>query len=212
MGFGNPLTNVATQSDLSTVESKVDSVKTKTDNLPAAPANEAGKVSTVETRVTGTTALEATAQSIKTKTDALGLLGGTRIKAAASTGQIILPSGADQINLSPGSGWSFTAWSEVSAGLAYDVYLVAASMFCSTGAGGPYHQVQIGTGAAASEVSKLEVGNYVNSTSPQVYLYPFFTPLFVPSGTRLAARARAAAGCGIQLYLLAVRASDLEAF
>lgn len=238
MGFRDPITDVATGTDISNVETLVNTVKAKTDNLPATPANEAGKVATVETRVAGAAALEATAQSIlalidtevaailaavdtevaaiKAKTDTLGVttgLPGYRVKSAPTSG-VVKASGSTSTIPQPTSGAGSNTWgsyAEIIASTAWDAYVIGAYFWTLNIAQG---LAQFARGGAGSETPFLEVVDRLTTNAGQhAHLQTCPIPFFIPAGTRLSVRSLDSIGNYTHYGdLLLVRASDLEAF
>lgn len=189
MGFSPVIQPV----DLSTVTTPLSLVKAKTDNLPAAPADEAGKIATVEA-------------------DVAGLGTYVRIKSAAATGQSSFYTAADPLGglLTAGTN-AYGAWLEMTASAVWDMY-IGALYFSSPSSAVPF-MIQIGLGAAGSESPKVATRFGVVTAAGMVIPMPLAIPLFVPQGTRVAMRAAASAGtptCRADAQI--IRASDLETF
>lgn len=216
MGFRDPITDVATGTDISNVETLVNTVKAKTDNLPAAPANEAGKVATVDSRVAGPAALEATAQSIKTKTDTLGTTTGlpSYRQKASGTGPVSYPQGG-AVFPAVGVG-SFGAYSELVANIPSAMYLRQVLIAFDTTASG-WNRIQVAKGAAGNEVVIWETTLYALYKSQAGLLsttvLPVADPIVLASGTRLAIRSSAqSSSLNFVAYVVCIPQADLEAF
>lgn len=113
--------------------------------------------------------------------------------------EIIVPQNATSIGLTYHTvAWTWPAWTQVHAGLAFPFVLCGMYvnyMQAAAATAFPITQVQIGTGAALSEVAIATSGSsclFVNSTGTTVYaMYSetaFFGPLLIPASTRIAAR------------------------
>lgn len=218
MGFRDPITDVATGADVTALEAITNAVKAKTDNLPAAPANEAGKVSTVDSRVTGAAALEATAQSIKTKTDLIGASVATapsyRLKAATADGYQTYPALANAVSVvAGGAAWTWGSWAEIVAALPWEAYVVGLMIHAPGSGSNDPATVAIGAGAAASEVVKAVIPFELRTDAGLLHAVMLPIPILVANGARLAARSADSDGfTTYKVKLIVVRASDLEAF
>jgi len=109
----------------------------------------------------------------------------TSIKAIKS-----VPTATERFVLSTTGVFTSGAWVELIASAAADLVLVG----CQPGAGanGYVAEIDIGVGAAGSEVVKATVSDHLSTTGGGPSWLPFMCPLdVVPSGSRVAARARA---------------------
>lgn len=96
----------------------------------------------------------------------------------------VLPSGADEKTVTGGAGaWAQGSWVEIASTVgASDIVVREIHVVSATGV----HQVELGTGAAASEVALAKRSVSAGSNPMQT--------VRIPAGTRLAARTASKAG------------------
>lgn len=133
-------------------------------------------------------------------------LGGATGASAFSPS--VTPNGASPASLAAGTpAWTFGSWVDVIPAASVTVpLLITGVVFSQTTA---VHEIQIGLGAAGSEVSKMTLpyGTTVGGGSGFNYAR-LHRPLFVPVNTRVAARAR----CGTALATLSGIVWHVRAF
>lgn len=104
----------------------------------------------------------------------------------------LLPDSSVPITLTSGAGadvWG--AWTQLTAGIANDIWLLLATLFARTLAFS--FTVQIGTGVENSEVVRWEGSAIILALffGQQMFVEPFLYGVDVPANTRIAARCRA---------------------
>lgn len=133
----------------------------------------------------------------------------------AGTGFFLAPSLSAPITLTPSaSSWTYGAWAQVVASTGAAIYVVGVLPSGLGSTGGINHQIEIGTGAAASETAVSDLGF---SSQTIVGVYPFVPlPAWVPvpTTTRIAARIAndaASAGATLTIRLLCINQSNVAA-
>lgn len=152
--------------------------------------------------------------------------GRAGMKRSIGGGPFLIPAGPDDPPVvASASGHGYGAWVELEDVTAADLLILGVSIEGAGPSGGSvgearWFQVDIGLGAAASEVSVGEVRakqeNVVTGSAAgggsSVVMLP--TPILVPSGSRIAARTADFSGSALNngVVLIAVNLSDLEDF
>jgi len=132
----------------------------------------------------------------------------------------IIPVDAASAAVNVGASWAWGSWFQVVASCPNDFVLVgimAYEIVSSTATPNVViYQLEIGTGAAASESTIAAVGSGILATSSGSAetkntihdTMHFVTPTFIPSGTRIAARATSSVASG---FLMAVMLMGYDA-
>lgn len=138
--------------------------------------------------------------------------GGGGLKTA-NDGYFCVPTGpADGTTVNSGGAGTYGSWTELLASAGADLYIVG-FVIDGPNASPGYCQVDIGTGAAASETSvgewKVGTGNGNTNTAQMWNLFPYAIP--VASGTRIAARVADGGTHNWEIALICINQADLEA-
>ena len=192
----------------------------KGDIIAASAADTPAKV-TVGANDTLLVADSAQTAGVKWATAASLGVGG--MLKTASGGYFLIPAGpAAHTGVTPsGTGHTYGSWTEMIASTAAAIYIVGAIITVAPESGKNYVQLDIGTGAAASETSVGEWkystqtftdGALAQETVPTVStIFPF--PIPVATATRIAARMAVDTTGGLAhgLTLVAINQADLVA-
>jgi len=140
------------------------------------------------------------------------------MKRTTGGGFFLLPAGPTQGTSvqSPASANTYGSWTELSSSAPGDMLITHVLIGRVSGEVNGYQQIDIGTGAAASETSRGELKVQSVSATPGQYQNPtpLATPIKVSSGERIAARvADADASARTHtITLTCVLVADLEGF
>lgn len=109
--------------------------------------------------------------------------------------------GGSMLAVTPGAAWAYGSWVQAIASAAKDLLVTGVIRGDDTTILGAHMYAEVGTGAAASEVSRGRVGFPVR-TYGAVGLQRFLRPIFVKNGERVALRAAGSAATVTDMALL----------
>lgn len=119
--------------------------------------------------------------------------GGAGEITAARMSQLLAPAIVDNINnlsvSSAAAADTFGSWIEGVASLSADVVGLVIGVMGVKGVATTSQVWELGTGAAASEVTLIEQAHY-GTEATEEFAAPVYYPLTIASGTRVACRAR----------------------
>jgi hypothetical protein len=104
-------------------------------------------------------------------------------------GFFLAPALATGVTLTPSATiWTYGSWAQIVASTGAAIYIAGIFPAAIGATGGQEHSIELGTGAAASEVAVSDVG-FAQQTLAGQYP-PILLPVWIPvaAGTRIAAR------------------------
>jgi len=187
------IANIAALNDLSTAEvnSEVDSALNT--QVPASPT--AGSLNDILSKAAGGNTFNKTTDSLEAIRDALPAAPVSSVASATAAGTAVQDGTSGTPNIveiiASGSANTFGSWTELDAAAAADSWIFCITVN-PTGSGSKSFVLEIGTGGAGAEVTKIRSSLYHTNYSDvgvlPVIVLTLPVPIKVASGVRIAAR------------------------